>query len=88
MAAAETYQKEYENILNTAFNTLILNGELYRLDTSIKESKYSQISDIDMFMAFITNTHYQGAGGSACPYITGTMYIHNTTPVDELVIRQ
>ena len=70
------------------FATQVLNGELYRLDTSIAESVYGQIDSIEMLEKFIDDNLYVGTNeGSKCPNITGIIYINNETPVDELKIR-
>ena len=70
------------------FKTQVLNGELYRLDTSIKEEDINQITDVEMFKTFINDANYVGTNeGSTCPNITGIMYVANETAVDELWIR-
>jgi hypothetical protein len=70
------------------FPIQVLNGEIYKLDTSIAEADINQIADVEMFKTFISDSNYVGTNeGSDCPNITGIMYVANETPVDELWIR-
>lgn len=70
------------------FPVQVLNGEIYKLDTSIAEADINQITDVEMFKTFISDSNYVGTNeGSDCPNITGIMYVANETPVDELWVR-
>ena len=70
------------------FATQVLNGELYRLDSSIAASVYGQIDSVEMLEKFIDDNLYVGTNeGSKCPNITGIIYVNNETPIDELTVR-
>ena len=68
------------------FEAQVLSGEIYKLDTSIPSATIDQITNVDMLAQMITNSHYT-AGVSQVPNITGIIYINNTTPIDELYIK-
>ena len=69
------------------FNNMVLNGEIYKKDTSISDSKISLVADADMFFDMITDTKFVSATGAANPNITGIIYVNNTTAVKEIDIR-
>jgi hypothetical protein len=70
------------------FNTQVLNGEIYRLDSTVPQATYNQIADVEMFKEFITNGLYVGTNeNSTCPNITGVIYVNNSTPINELWVR-
>jgi hypothetical protein len=70
------------------FNTQVLNGEIYRLDSTIPQATYNQISDVEMFKEFMTNGLYVGTNeNSTCPNITGVIYVNNDEPINELWVR-
>jgi hypothetical protein len=70
------------------FPIQVLNGEIYRLDESIKTEDINQITDIDMLYTFINDTNYSGTNeGSSCPNISGIMYVANEVPIDEYEVR-
>ena len=67
----------------------VANGEIYRLDTTIPQTKIDQISDVDMFRVF-ANTEsnlFRTNENNIVPNITGIIYVNNSTAVDELDIR-
>ena len=72
------------------FDIDVLNGELYRKDTSIPTADIAQIKDIEMLKKFINENKYQGIAGNV-PNLTGIIYVDNSgeddAAVDELYIR-
>jgi len=71
------------------FETDILNGELYRKDTTIADADINQISSINMLKTFISDSKFQGMSGNV-PNISGIIYVNNTDEadiVDELYVR-
>jgi hypothetical protein len=70
------------------FQTQVLNGELYKLDSSIPEEDINQIADVEMLRTFIDNGLYTGtAEGSTIPNLTGIIYVNNDTALGELFIK-
>ena len=76
---------DYNSALH--FDNDIANGILYELDESFNEDDYL-IKDIDMFDKLIQSSYFIGTDGSnKVPNITGDMYVHNATGIDEVRIR-
>lgn len=69
------------------FEIDVLNGVLYKYDESLAD-RAAQIIDYQMFTDMAGLDIWQGvADNSNCPNITGTVYINNTTDVDEYTFR-
>ena len=69
------------------FDNDITNGALYILDEDFNENSYL-IKDITMLEAFIDSNYFIGTDGiNKVPDISGDMYVHNTSPVEETYIR-
>lgn len=64
----------------------IANKEIYKI-RNIDSEIINQISDIDMLTEFINNNNYQGLTNGSNPYISGIIYINNSTAIDENYIR-
>ena len=57
------------------------------MDENFNEDEYL-IKDIDMFDQFIKSSYFVGTDGTnKVPNITGDMYVHNNTGIDEVEIR-
>ena len=64
------------------------NGEIYRLDPDIATDDINQITDIDMFRVFASDSElFRTDDTNKVPNITGIIYIKNTTAVNEFDIR-
>ena len=63
------------------------NKEIYKVDKTISADVIHQISDIEMFKTFITNSNYQGLNNVPTPNITGIIYVDNDIAEDENYIR-
>ena len=76
---------DYNSALH--FDNDIANGILYELDENFNEDNYL-IKDIDMFDQLIQSSYFIGTDGTnKVPNITGDMYVHNATGIDEVRIR-
>lgn len=76
------------NAVNDNWDTKVANKEIYRLDTSIQSTAINQIADIDMLRVFATDSPYfRMDEDNIVPNITGTIYVNNSTAVNELDIR-
>lgn len=65
----------------------VVNGELYRKDTSISNDDINLITDIEMLKDFITNPKYVKNLTVKIPEITGTIFINNTESIKESELR-
>ena len=79
--------EDYEYNITT-FDLDVENGEIYVLDEAYKTANDNVITDISMLNAFIDEALLIGVGeNSTIPELTGIMYVNNSTPVDELLIK-
>lgn len=67
---------------STTYDNLVLNGELYKgmLPDSylIDDEGFNILTELQN-----ANRHFQNANGNSKPYISGIIYINNTTPIEE-----
>ena len=69
------------------FNRDVLNGEIYKFNPNLDNAS-QQITDTSMFSDMMESNKWVGIGDNAeNPNITGIVYIHNTTPVNEYTFR-
>lgn len=78
-------QYQYDS---ATFNTRVLNGEIYQLDNTLLTAA-TAIDDATLAMLndFRTNSKFKDADSTGIPNITGTVYINNTTAIDESFVR-
>lgn len=69
------------------FKAEVLSGQIYKLNPDISSETINQITDVEMLQNFITNEHYVSTGGGNVPNISGFIYVNNSTPIDELYIK-
>lgn len=69
----------------TTWDTLIANGELYKLTGSIETANDDPWT---LLKALVSDAHYTGLTTGSNPNITGVMYINNATTLNEYDIRQ
>ena len=64
----------------------VANKEIYKV-RDIDSAIVNQITDISMLEQFVSNNNYQGLTPGTNPYISGIIYVNNSTAVDEYTIR-
>ena len=75
------------------FGKKVLNGEVYKKNTSIPEDTINLITDVDMLTKMaVTDSAIEGskflsAAGAAIPNISGIIYVNNATAISEATIR-
>lgn len=80
--------KTYTYTTPAAWQLALSNKEIYSYDNS-RAADSMKIKDIQMLLDFINRAQFKNtvSTGASVPVITGTIYVNNTEPVDENVIR-
>ena len=78
----------YTNYSKPAWETAILNGEIYKLDTTVEDDTINLI-DLAMFRDFYEKSNFMNTDdyNNAIPTVTGDVYFNNTEEIDEGFIR-
>ena len=60
------------------WNVKVLNGEIYRLDPNVSQENINQITDVDMFRVFASDSNlFRTDENNLYPNITGIIYVNN-----------
>ena len=71
------------------FDIDVLNGEIYKYNANMAaDMAEANITDIEMFNQMVISNYWKGINAeSTVPNITGTIYVNNTSPVNEFEFR-
>ena len=81
--------KDYTYTSAAQWELDLTNGEVYQYDANEFEKYGNTITDIQMLLDFIERVQFKNttSTGASTPVITGSIYVNNTTPIDENLIR-